>query len=170
MDKVTKVFTACAVALLWIGCGGDDTAPGGSAGSGGGGGSTGQDASSMEDAATDAPMSIMCGTATCPARTLPFIGLVPPCCPAGEENTCGAIPPGMGCATTSMGTMDPSCPQRTVNGFPAAGCCAAVGICGATLAAIGLGCNVIPMGDAAGAHCGAESGASASDDSGEAGP
>jgi hypothetical protein len=180
MGNVARIFTVCAAAVFGAGCSGDDATNGGTAGnsgggagSGGGGAGTGDDAATVTDASADAPMSISCGTATCRPMTLPILGPAAPCCPIAEVNTCGAVvmgADGMGaCLTTSMGTMDPSCPQQTVNGFPVAGCCAATGACGATLSAIGLGCHAFRTADAGGLRCGGDSGSRGSGDSGEGG-
>ena len=142
---VTPWVAALVFSGLGIGCGGKEggagtAESGGSSGSGGAAGGDAASNSAAPEASADAAASIMCGTATCQALTIPMFGNAAPCCPSGETNACGASAWG-GCLTRSMGTQDPSCPSTSFGGYPLPGCCAANGLCGTNLSAIGLGCS-----------------------------
>ena len=179
MNHVMRIFTASAslAVLFCAGCGGDDTSAGATTGSGGGGGTgtgTGAGGGAVIDAAEDATITITCGTTTCSTRPVGPAGMAPPCCPRLEPNTCGALlgardgSPGV-CLTTAPGPVDASCPTVNVNGFDNPGCCSVLGVCGASLTAINLGCAAFVPADAGGQRCGGDGGGSGGGDSGQGG-
>ncbi len=113
----------------------------------------------------------MCGGAMCIPPTGGLLTLSACCLPNDECGaSLGAALTGIGdggssCISTAAGNPDPSCPAQTIMGMSVPACCSAEGVCGVSLAVLGLGCNspsvlgalapgvteaVQPCGDAAG--------------------
>jgi len=120
---------ALAVGLLFVGCGSDDKASGGTGGSSGSGGVGG----------TPPPPPVMCGTNSCTApEGSAAYGIFACCLP---DNACGlqtplaedCLPP------DAPGGLDPSCPDFSMDPISLRGCCAANGKCGG-LDTANLGC------------------------------
>ena len=136
----------------------------GAAGSGGAGGSA--------DSGTDAgPMTVQCGTMTCPAVTVGgAVGTLAACCAPGEMNACGLILQGI-CFTTTPGTSNPTCtdvtlPTTTGMMVTVPGCCTVRGVCGGDLGTP-LGCNELtPFTGQSGAPCSGDGGQPPPPDSG----
>ena len=153
--------------MVGVGCGDDDTTTTGGAGTGGSGGAAGTGGSAgkagsgtggtagtagaagkagaagdggVTDAGGDALVNVTCGTRTCmPLTGTPF-GNLPACCATNETNACGASFGGI-CLSMTPGAADANCPTVTTPQAPLPGCCRSNGMCGASVAAIGLGCT-----------------------------
>ena len=155
--------------MVGVGCGDDDTTTTGGAGTGGSGGAAGSTGGSAgkagsgtggtaggaagaagkagsagdagpTDAGGDALVNVTCGTRTCMPLTGTPLGNLPACCATNETNACGASVGGI-CLSMTPGAADANCPTVTTPQAPLPGCCRSNGMCGASVAALGLGCT-----------------------------
>jgi hypothetical protein len=119
------------------GTGASGTSGGGSGGSGGGG-----SGGSGGTGGTPAPMTIMCGTATCMGGMLQGTP-TPPCCDMDSGNVCGLVIDAMTMACEGVmqpGTDDPSCPsEMSIIMTNLAGCCKPDNKCGVRSGSL-MGC------------------------------
>jgi hypothetical protein len=155
------------------------TAGSGSAGTAGSGGSAGKAGAAgsgaaggtADSGADSGPMTMQCGTKTCPAVDLGApIGTLAACCAPGEMNACGLVLQGI-CFTTTPGTSHPTCtdvtlPTTTGMMVTVPGCCTVRGVCGGDLGTP-LGCNELtPFTGQSGAPCSGDGGQPPPPDSG----
>ena len=98
---------------------------------------------------------VICSGKMCSAPSGGMIPLVACCL---SDNTCGLTfdlsmfggavsaggDGGVPCLDTAPGTVDPSCPSQSMQGFMMAGCCSKAGVCGVDLSMVSMGaigCN-----------------------------